>query len=262
MFWKRRDILSIEFVKKFIRTFLTIFGGVTVVVKPLSTYFPKFVPMGLLGFTTQIILSLLIAIIIVFPKSKFSCSLKSINSKVTIKMADLFEEEGHLVIGINDVFDTELGEVIKPGSIQGQFLTRKYHNDASRLDTDIETALEKLSLMPIRDTNKVRGKQLRYPIGTVATLGMGTQKYFLSAYSTMGPNLKAQATVDDIWNSLSNLWSEIRIHGQGTKVSMAVLGSDLARTSVTREILIKTIVLSFVVASKRGSRQQNANFVR
>ena len=56
-------------------------------------------------------------------------ALSSPNSVVEIKLGDLFDESGHLVIGANHVFDTELGEVIKPSSVQGQFLTRIYGDD-------------------------------------------------------------------------------------------------------------------------------------
>lgn len=57
---------------------------------------------------------------------------------VVVKVGDLFEQDAHLVIGFNDVFDTDTtnGVVINPTTVQGQFQDRIYGNDLGRLDAD------------------------------------------------------------------------------------------------------------------------------
>jgi hypothetical protein len=67
----------------------------------------------------------------------------------------------------------------------------------------------------------------------------------------MGSDLVCGSDGDAIWLSLSCLWEEIRQKGQGQNVSIPVIGSDMARTGLSRMILIKLIILSFVVASKK-----------
>ncbi|MGQ4668794.1 macro domain-containing protein [Metabacillus halosaccharovorans] len=245
------SIMSKEFILKVLTTFLAIFGAITALLKPLSTYFPQYTSLGFTGMGYQLGISILIAIIVNFPRWKFSYNLSAPNSKVSIKIGDLLEEKGHLVIGINDVFDTEIGEVIKENSIQGQFLSRIYNSNQALLDKDIEDALSSRNISPIIDMDKIRGKNSRYPIGTTISLGSGKNKYFLTAYSYMGKDLKAQSSIDNLWHSLNNLWEEIRVKGQGTKVSMGILGAGLARIpSARKDILIKLIILSFVAASK------------
>ena len=153
------------------------------------------------------------------------------------------------MIGTNDVFDTEKGDIIRPSSIQGQFLTKIYNDDRLQLDRDIENALRSVSAR--QDNQKTQGKNKRYPIGTVATLTMGTKKYFCSAYCRMGNNLKAQSDIKKLSTSLEILWEEIRLKGQCEKVAMAVLGSDLARIgTASHSNLIKLIVSSFILASR------------
>jgi hypothetical protein len=166
-----------------------------------------------------------------------------------MKVGDLFQEDAHLVIGLNDVFDTEKGHIIKPASIQGQFLTRIYNDDRLRLDRDIEDALRGVSY--VQDNQKTQGKNKRYPIGTVATLTVGAKKYFCLAYSRMGNDLRAQSDIKMLSTSLEMLWEEIRVKGQREKVAMAVLGSDLARVgTASHSNLIKLILSFFILASR------------
>ncbi|GHO98774.1 hypothetical protein KSF_088220 [Reticulibacter mediterranei] len=183
------------------------------------------------------------------PKKAISHQLSVPDTKITIKVGDLFQEDSNLVIGVSDAFDTELGDIIKPTSIQGQCLTSIYQNDRIRLDQDINTALQGISGKI--DKQKTRGKNKRYPIGTVATLSVGTKKYFYSAYSYMGNNLKCESDIKRLLVSLEKLWEEIRVKGQHDKVAMAVIGSDLARIgNASHADLIKLIVLSFILASR------------
>src|SRR5258708_5736940 len=103
---------------------------------------------------------------------------------------------------------------------------------------------------------------MRYPIGTVATLSVSTKKYFCSAYSFMANDLKAQSDIPMLTTSLDTLWEEIRLKGQREKVSMAVLGSDLARIGeATHSNLIKLIVSSFILASRKKKISQQLTIV-
>ena len=158
---------------------------------------------------------------------------------------------GHLVIGFNDVFDTELGEVIRDSSVQGQFLKRIYKGKQDELDVDIETALQEYIGNRNLDPDKKRGKAWRYPIGTTITLGSYEKRYFLTAYGYMRNNLTVKSNSDDILTSLDKLWQEVRLKCHGTDVVIPIIGSDLARSGLSRMQLSKLIITSFVVASKR-----------
>ena len=155
---------------------------------------------------------------------------------------------------MNDVFDTDIDlkrNIIKPTSIQGQFLTKVYNNNTLQLDNDIANALQGLTGNP--DNKKTIGKNIRYPIGTVVTLTVNTRKYFCSAYSHMGDNsnFKAQSSIKDLSTSLEMLWQEIGLKGSNERVVMAVLGSDLARIeNAAHADLIQLIVSSFILASR------------
>lgn len=232
-------------------TFAGIFGLIWLFLEPGGLFLPEWFNWGWWGYGGLVSLSLLIALALNFPRLSVSRSLSSPNTTIEIKIGDLFNEPGHLVIGTNDVFDTELGEVIKPSSVQGQLLTQVYQSDQRRLDDEIDIALEPLKANKKREPNKKKGKIWRYPIGTTLVLGSPDRRFFLNAYGCMGNDLRVKSTADDIWHSLSSLWEQVRLKGHGLEVAIPVIGSDLARTNLPRMTLTKLIVLSFIAASKK-----------
>lgn len=238
-------------LKRIGSSFISAFGLLWLLIEPGALFFPQYLNFGWIGYFGLLAVSLAIAIVQSFPRRSVCKTLSSPNSIVEIKIGDLFDERGHLVIGTNDVFDTELGEVIKPSTVQGQFLTRIYRNDRTMLDTEIQAALQGYQAQSTQEFNKPKGKFWRYPIGTTIALGSSDKRYFWTAYGYMGNDLRVQSNADDIWNSLSRLWEEVRRKGHGMDVAIPVIGADLARTNLPRMALAKLIILSFIVASKK-----------
>ncbi|MCC5670130.1 DUF6430 domain-containing protein [Nostoc sp. CHAB 5784] len=237
-------------LKRIWSSFVSFFGLAGLLTKPVSLFFPGRPDFGWTGYFALIIICFIFAILKCFPRRSFCHKLSSPDSMVEVKVGDIFDEKGHIVIGTNDVFDTELGEIIKPSSVQGQFLTKVYANDIARLDADIETALEPLSNLCKEETNKKRGKTGRYPIGTAITLGTHDKRYFLTAYGYMNNDITVQSSSEYILQSLNNLWKEIRLKGHSENVTIPIIGSDLARTGLPRMALAKLIIEAFVIASK------------
>ena len=244
-------ILTTIGFKRLGSSFAAIFGLLWLLIEPAALFFPEKLNFGWVGYFSLTTVALVLAVILRFPRRSISSSLSSPDSVIEIKIGDLFNEDGHLVIGANDVFDTEVGEVIKPSSVQGQFLARIYNNDYTRLEQDIELALAPYQSRRKEELNKQKGKTWRYPIGTTIVLGSPDRRYFLSAYGCMSNDLKVQSNADNIWISLSSLWEQVRLKGHGVNVAIPIIGSDLARTSLPRMVLVKLIVTSFVVASKK-----------
>lgn len=244
-------LLVLGNLRRVVVAFVSIFGLIWLFIEPGGLFLPEWFNWGWRGYFGLAGLSLLIALILNFPRRSLTRPLSSPDSVVEIKIGDLFDESGHLVIGLNDVFDTELGEVIRDSSVQGQFLTRVYSGDHARLDTEIEMALDPLKPLRKHDPSKQRGKSWRYPIGTTLVLGTPDRRYFLPAYGFMGNDLRVKSTADDIWLSLSCLWEQVRLKGHGIEVAIPVIGSDLARTNLPRMALIKLIIISFIAASKK-----------
>lgn len=190
-----------------------------------------------------------------WPRRHVSVEFKRPNMTVTVTVGDLFaQRNAHLVIGFNDVFDTDAkdGTIISPTSVQGQFLKRVYNDDLDRLNSDLTAALR--AVRPVateRRASKPKGKLRRYPIGTVAVLGDPDRRFFCVAYSKMQNNLIAKSTVNNLWKSLDFIWDAVFLQGQRGTVALPIVGSDLARINcLDRESLLRMILLSFVARSR------------
>src|SRR5260370_11127341 len=184
----KRTLLSWKTLKKLAAAFFQVFGLPALILGVLDIFFPKTFNFGYEGLLLFSGVSLVWALYAVIPGREISRQLTVTDTKITMKVGDLFQQEANLVIGMHDGFDTEKGDIIKQGSIQAQFLTRVYNDDWSRLDREIEEALQ--SDAGKQDNQKTRGKNKRYPIGTVATVTMGAKRYFCVAYSRMGNDLR------------------------------------------------------------------------
>ena len=247
----RFKILTQIGVKRFLIENLKFYGVLFLFIESISLFVPNSKPDGWLAYFIFIFLAVILSIISLVWKTKYCVKLRAIDSEVCLIIGDLFKQDrGHLVIGTNDVFDTKLGNIIKPNSVQGQFLRKVYQNNRDKLDNDIKSGLPS-SIKPIKDKLKNTGKNKRYPMGTCSVFGNVERRYFFLAYSIIGNDLKCKSTgKDDLWVSLNSLWKQIRLKGQSEEVSIPIIGSDLARTGLTRKELVNLIATSFILESK------------
>jgi hypothetical protein len=174
---------------------------------------------------------------------------------VRVRVGDLLDEEGHVVVGFADTFDTSTvdNRVISSASLQGQLLARRFGSDRRRLDKELQAALSDVAPVAAESRDAKRwGKLGRYPIGTVAVLSGPGRHVFAVAYGRMGNDLVASSTVDDLWLSLSKLWAAIHRHGERLPVAMPIIGSGLARIdNLSHQNLLKLILLSFMARSRQ-----------
>ncbi|WP_152603637.1 macro domain-containing protein [Amycolatopsis rifamycinica] len=171
-------------------------------------------------------------------------------TEIRLVVGDLFDRSESLVIGMNDTFDTAVPHVIARSSIQGQFLERVYNNDCAELDQDLQRALAEVS--PVGSIDKP-GKQKVYQIGTIAAIRSKRKYYYCVAYSSMNARNQAQADIEGLWTSLSNLWNEVRAVGNDDPVAMPIIGGGQSRISqiLPAQDSLRFIALSFILASRR-----------
>lgn len=245
----KKSIFSIQALRRFRSLFFQAFGFIALILGVVDIISPGMLAHSIIAIVGMCLASLVWAVIFLVPKKEMSRRLSVPDVKITVRVGDLLQQDANLVIGVSDTFDTEKGDIIKPSSLQGQFSARVYQDNISQLDQDIHNALQ--GVPATLDSHKTKGKNQRYPIGTVATLSVGTKKYFCSAYTHMGNNLSVESDIKRLSISLEKLWDEIRIKGHYDKVAMAVVGADLGKiVNASHADLIKLIILSFVLASR------------
>jgi hypothetical protein len=190
---------------------------------------------------------------------------KSPNTEIHIVVGNLFDQEGNIVVGMADTFDTEIPHVISETSVQAQFLSKVYRGDRASLDTALERALEGVDpIGSFEPKDKKQGKQIVYPLGTVATLQAEIRRlYFCVAYTEMNARNEAYGSVDGVWRCLNALWHEVRARGNGDPISIPVIGGGQARISqhFPAQDSIRFIAMSFMFASRQQKISDRLNIV-
>lgn len=237
-------------MRRFIRTFLEVFGIFWLLIEPFALWRPDDLRFGLKGYLALAVISLSVALYISRRKTEISGKLSVSDTTITIKRGDLLSQSGNIVIGATDTFDTEIGDIIAAHSLQGQFQA-KYFPNIGELDSLL--AKELAGETPKADKKKLRGKTLRFPNGTTVVVEKDRARYFLVAYTKMRNDLRVESDICMLANALRGCWGQIRTRGANQPVHMGVVGSGLARIGLSRSLLIQFIVLSFLDAQKNGS---------
>jgi Thoeris protein ThsA, Macro domain len=171
------------------------------------------------------------------------------NVTVSVVEGDLFDQPGHLMIGMSDTFDTAIPNIIARASVQGQFLERVFNGDVVALDQRLDDALR--TTVPLEDVSKL-GKTKRFALGTVAVIREHARCYFCVAYTSMNEANEARGTPAGLWRSLDQLWRAVSLHANGGRLSLPVIGGGLARVAqiLPAQDSIRFMVLSFLLASR------------
>ena len=244
-----QDMRTWRFWRHFLTRSFAVFGGISTclqtsnVINPSVTAFQGF---GMLALVA--VASILGGLIWSWPRP-IAEEYNAPKTKISIVEGDLLAEQGHLVIGTNDTFDTEPPIIIAKASLQGQALDKLFGGDLKELDRQLDAALA--GRLPI-DTVTKAGKQNRYGLSTIATLKHGPRLLFFLAYTQLNLQNTAESTPDTLWKSLLALWEEVSKRANGETVSVPVFGGGLARLSslLPAQDAIRFTVLSFMIASR------------
>ncbi|MFI7462809.1 macro domain-containing protein [Nonomuraea sp. NPDC049646] len=247
-------LVSWSLIAVWVRAFLLLLGVLAGLAGLLDALFPKiFEAQGWAYLALIFGTAALGGLVQAWPRSTFQKYFAVPGTTITLLIGDLFDQNGHLIIGMNDVFDTEVPALIKATTVQGQLLEREFEGDRGRLDRELARALSGAQVETIESRqSKPAGKRRRYKLGTVAVIGDGNRRYFCSAYARMDNSGVVQASADGLWLSMSELWGAVRSVAQQDVVSMPVIGSGLARLTgrLSYVDLVRLTILSFISASR------------
>lgn len=166
--------------------------------------------------------------------------------KLTIRQADLFKQNGIVVIGFNEYFDTHVGDgIVSPKTLHGLFINKYYKDHITDLDTDITASLVQQGINPIQQNCQRRhaaGKTDKYELGTCALVHDGGKKYVLVALSHFDQYDKANLTKEEFNTILSKLMIFLSDHAEANEVHMPILGTGLARLNRSESRILHFII--------------------
>ncbi len=174
------------------------------------------------------------------------------DTKMAIRVDDILNVDGAIIVGTNTTFDTSISKgIISPDSLQGQF-TNKYYDTEEHLDSDLEKSLKHENAIPIEDGRK--GKKQKYANGTVAKLESRGRIGYWVAISDMNEHSVASSSREQVLEALGKLWQYISERGDLGEIAIPILGTGRARILHTRrEDMVREIISSFIAASSEST---------
>lgn len=260
-----KDFTRRRFQVRFVTHSLSCVGFFSVLAGIVSALFPKVLPPnGAILAGVAMVVSVVYGLYRSWSRPVWQ-SYQLPNTEIHVVVGDLFEQEGNIVVGMADTFDTEPPHIIERHGVQAQLLERFYHGDRSALDNSLVDALagvERIGEFAPEDGKA--GKQVIYPVGTVAAIAHTARRLvFCVAYTQMNSRCEARGSVDGVWRSLTNLWDEVRARGNGDPISIAVIGGGQARIAqyLPAQDSIRFIALSYMFASRKEKVASRLNIV-
>ena len=219
-----------------------IFGGIYLLVEVLD-FFNIFTRdrYGSFAFLIFILVSIVVSIAIRRPIKCISVSLPLNDIIVEVRITDLFEVNGAIVISTNSVFEADVaGGKIALDSLQGQFTSRYFTGNQSELILKISEKTRTLKSIP------------PYPMGTTIQISTHGKVFYFTVMADLNEQGTASTTPEKIKDSLDGLWNYVRESGELQDLVISVIGTGRGRLKIPRKKMICLIAESFMKSSNQG----------
>lgn len=186
------------------------------------------------------------------PRYSFACPVTGRDVTVELRVGDIFDVSGAVVVPTNTSFDVQLpGKELNPRSLQGQVLQRYYDGDLDHHEMEIKRALADESLDYEALPESKPGRSKKFAIGSVVKLRRRGRLLYLTALTHVDEAGELSRSEGDLRTCLEGLWSYIGQKGEVGTVVLPPLGTGYSRVPVTREESIRLIVRSFIQSCSR-----------
>lgn len=241
-------------IKSYLVWFSIILGIASVVFVFIQLDEPNSKIIALIVLGIVIIVTFIINFLVL--KSRDSLCIKINQTNIVIKYDNILENSEFLkntfrVIGVNDYFDTHVGDnVIDENTLHGKYL-KKYNESCKDLDERIlaDRRLQELAYtedVPGRAYNKIR----QYELGSIF-LDKET-KCILVALSHFDENNNARLTTQELVTCYLKMWAEISIVKESHSIALPLLGysSNIQMdTALSAQEILETLLFTLKLSN-------------
>ena len=180
----------------------------------------------------------------IYEQRKVRFQVPTTDSHITVVFGDLFDVQADWLIGVNEFFDGQLGQVVAPTSVHGQFISKVFNGDAGRFRDAVEAAL---AGSPSTPAVRPGLPPNRYDVGTTAVIANGPRHVFLVAMArTNLATAKASSSVPLLWDAMRGGLQAVQDYGNGAPLAMPLLGNGRSSVNVEPQHLLRLLVLALV----------------
>lgn len=240
--------------KRILKKFLEISSGISATISVIVLFFD--IPVNYkipAGIIFLILLTLVYFIVWIWSNNLNTVDIDIEGSQVTVKVGDIFTQDGLKAIAFNEYFDTVVdNRIISEKSINGIFIKNVLDKTpVPELDAYIEDY--NFSQDEILETNVPRhvGKTTKYQIGTICLYN----DYLLTAFAKFDDKNRATLTMPEYLEFLINFWDRVNSVYAQKNVSTTIFGSGITRIkghkSIADEDLLKIMLWTFRISEMR-----------
>lgn len=180
--------------------------------------------------------------------SHVTVRVKTTDTIIEIMFSDLFSQSGLRAIGVTKYFESEVGTAVAANSLHGKLLTTHFGGGTADFDAQLAAQLTNGRHVAA----KTVGKQIAYPIGTIAIVEVRSQRYILFALADADPaTCKARSDIGTMLEAMQGLWDGARVNAGGAPVNVPLIGSGQSGVGAPHRELLNLIVLSAIAATKK-----------
>lgn len=184
----------------------------------------------------------------IYEPRQVSFTIPNTGTTLTLKFSDIFDEVSDWIVGVNEYFDSTLGDLVSATSLHGQVISRVYGGNAQSFRADVDNALA--GYQGIAEA-RAEGNSTRYPLGAVAVIKRGPHKIYLVAITkTDVVTHRASSTVPILWDALGEALATVDRVGNGAALAMPLVGNGRASVNVPPQHLLRLVALRLVHSSK------------
>lgn len=199
-----------------------------------------------------VLLALLYLLIWAWSNNLNHINIKIEGSDVTIKVGNIFQQQGFKAIAFNEYFDTQVdNKIIAEKSLNGIFIQKHLDVSISDLDSYIENYPFEENEITGENAGRRSGKKRMHQLGTICVY----KDYLLTAFTKFDAENRAQITMPEYLEFLINFWDRVnKVYAQEC-VSTPIFGSGITRIkghqNISDEDLLKIMLWTFRISEMR-----------
>jgi len=171
------------------------------------------------------------------------------DTTLSLKFGSIFDEDADWIIGVNEFFDSTLGNIVSVNSRHGQIIATLYNGNEASFRRDVDTALADFQGQAVQ---RAEGQTVKYPLGTTIVVPRGPRKIFLVAISkTDLTTHRSSSTVPILWDALTEALKEVDNHGNGDPLALPLIGNGRASLNIPPQHLLRIITLKLTELGKQ-----------
>jgi hypothetical protein len=169
------------------------------------------------------------------------------DTKVTIKFADLFNEDADVVVAVNEYIDSEIGQRVSPRSVHGQLIQQWFSSEAEfrqRVDAELAT-------VGAKTTGRSPGPDTAYPLGTTARISAGARQAYVFVLTHSEPTTdKSYVELAEAIEAVRQLLNYVHQRGSGRAVAIPLIGNGQSGLNLPPQHLLRLLVLLIVTVAR------------